>query len=143
MYLVEVIPPFAEPEKPLPAGNPDLVVTDAANPGIAQRRSFIWQQDPFRPAHHAKAPGINLSDKERGPMPENMVISRSPASIDQKEPFSNPRPVLLRVVTAQGFPVLKGPLPDLLENQSIPAARHIATVIRPQGEIEPLSVLDE
>ena len=65
MYLVEVIPPFAEPEKPLPAGNPDLVVTDAANPGIAQRRSFIWQQDPFRPAHHAKAPGIRQQQSKR------------------------------------------------------------------------------
>lgn len=131
MHLVKVILAFAEPEKPLPAGNPALVLTDAANPGISKCCPLLGQQGLFCAANHAQTTRIDLPDEERGTMTEDMVIPGSTARVNQKETFSDPRPVLLSVVTAQGLSVIKSPLTNLLKNQAIPAARYITTVIRP------------
>ena len=102
-----------------PAGHPALLVADATYPRISQGGLIFRNQDSLRFSHHLQGFRINLRNKKRGAMPKHVVVVCALASVDQEEATATGHPMLLRVITAEWQAIVKSPLTDRIELQSI------------------------
>ena len=94
---------------PFGDGDPRLVRADLRDAEVAEPRAAFGHQHALGRAEDAQPLGIDLRDEQRRAVAEDMVVVRSAAGVDEKQPVAVRHPMLLRVVVAQLGAVVERP----------------------------------
>ena len=114
---------------PLRHRYPGLVLADLRHAEVAEPRAVLGHEDPLgRPQHH-KPVRVDLRHEQRSAMPEDVIVARAAAGVDEEKRVAVRDPVLLGVVAPKVGAVIPGPGARNAEVQSVAAGRHVRRLV--------------
>ena len=107
---------------PFGHGDPSFVFVNVRDAKVAEPRAAFRHQNPLGSANDAESLRIDLRDKQRRSMPEDVIVVGTTACVDEKQTIAMRDSVLLCVVVAQLLVVIELPRLNRLEVQAVFAA---------------------